>query len=73
MTSSLNGAEPLGRRLDEAMKSMVIYHAESDKNFFGRPWDVSAVSGISTHYYKGTDSVDEAYYRTLDWYRRVYE
>lgn len=73
MTSSLNGADALGRRLDEAMKSMVIYHAESDKNFFGRPWDVSAISGISTHYYKGTDSVDEAYYRTLDWYRRVYE
>lgn len=69
----LNGRPDLEERLSDAMDEAVIYHAQSDKNFWLKPWETANISGISAHYYLGTDSRDETYYRTLDWYHRVYE
>lgn len=72
LVAELNGAPELADDLAEAVAKTVVYHAASDKDFNGRPWDSSSVSGLSTHFYRGTDTRDESYYRTLDWYKRVY-
>jgi len=72
MTAKLNGRNDLALKLQQTMRLMVTYHAESANNFFNRPWDVSAISGVSTHYFKNSETLDESYYRTLDWYVRVY-
>lgn len=71
-TAILNGAQELACDIESAVKKVVIYHAASENDFNGRPWDSASISGMSTHFYTGTDSRDESYYRTLDWYKRVY-
>lgn len=70
-TAVVNGRDNLVGELDAAMGAMVTYHAESSKNFNQRPWDVRNISGVSTHACTGSDSPQEKYYRTLDWYRTV--
>lgn len=73
LTAVANGAPALVPVFDKALSETVVYHAESDIDFNRRKWNVNNISGLSTHFYKGGDSRQEAYYRTLDWYRRVYE
>lgn len=70
-TALLNGCPDLAARLESVMDKAVLYHDASENDFNNRPWN-SAVSGISTHFYKDLDTRDESYYRTLDWYKRVY-
>lgn len=70
-TALLNGCPDLAARLESVMDKAVIYHDASENDFNNRPWNF-AVSGISTHFYKGLDTRNESYYRTLDWYKRVY-
>ncbi len=72
LTATLNGRNDLAGSLKQAMRTMVTFHAESDNNFYDRPWDVSSISGVSTHYFKNSDLIEESYYRTLDWYARIY-
>ncbi|MDE6393449.1 MAG: hypothetical protein K2L59_09315 [Muribaculaceae bacterium] len=72
MTAELNGASELADVLGVAMGRTVLYNAASENDFNGRPWDSSSSSGVSTHFYVGSDSRDESYYRTLDWFKRVY-
>ena len=70
--ASLNGLEEERAAFAQALSLLVIYHDESAKNFNGKFWTSDDLCGISTHYYRGTDTVDESYYRTLAWFTRVY-
>ena len=73
LTAKANGAESLVGEIDRALGQLVIYHAESAKNFNLRPWKYpDALSGISTNLYDGGDSAEDEYYRSLDWFKRVY-
>lgn len=72
-TADANDASELVFDLDDALGRTVVYHAESSINFDKKAWDVSNISGLSTHYYRGTNTADESYYRTLDWFERVYK
>lgn len=71
-TAIANDREDLAAVFRGSLEAMVLYHAESDRNFNKRPWDTSKISGVSVHLYTGADTSAEAYYRTLDWFRRVY-
>lgn len=71
MTASLNDPY-LTSMLDSSLEKMVIYHAESKRDFNYHLWDTENISGISTHYYKGGNSANEDYYRSLKWFRRIY-
>ncbi len=73
LTASLNGDTSAAANLESAVADAVVYSAAFGKNFNQHQWDVTLISGLSTHYYKATDSKEEKYYRTLDWYKRVYE
>lgn len=59
---------------NSAMASLVIYAAASGLNFKWQPIDHSVYSGLSTHYYRGSDvnTRREEYYRSLDWYKAVW-
>lgn len=73
LTASLNDNDAAAANIEDAVADAVVYSAAFGKNFNQKPWDVSQISGLSTHYYKASDSAAEQYYRTLDWYKRVYE
>lgn len=66
-------APELTRQLGLALNELVIYHAASEKNFSGYVWDAANLSCVSTHLYDGADNEQNRYYRTLDWFKRVYE
>ena len=72
-TAELNGASEASKAFDEAADRMIVYHAESTRNFSLRPWDYQNISGVSTHFYQNGLGTDEAYYETLDWFKRVYK
>lgn len=70
--ANLNGNAQLADEVSDRVDNMVIYHAESPNNFDKKYWDVTNISGISISPFPcGTTSEDD-YYRTLDWYKRVY-
>lgn len=71
-TAELNGVGELVDDYRMALDRLVTFHAESPKNFNGRPWDTANICGISTHYYKDLPTKEEDYYRTLKWFKRVY-
>lgn len=71
-TARANGRDDLAAEFSTAMESMVTWHAETDKNFNLRPWNTENISGVSTHYYTGSQTQQEQYYTTLDWFKRVY-
>lgn len=56
----------------DALDSFVLYHDASAVNFWMQHWDISSISGISTHWFADEESVSNDYYRTLQWYKRVY-
>lgn len=56
-----------------AVGNMILYADTYDYDFRGVPIDRDKFSGINTHFYEGSDSRPERYYRTLDWYNRVYQ
>lgn len=72
ITADFNGRSDLSDRVRKAGEEMVIFHAESDKNFNGNPWDTSKINGVSTHYFVDSDSRNARYYKGLKWYKRVY-
>lgn len=65
-------ADALKKELADAMDAMVIFHAESSKNFNHREWDTSKISGISTHFFKFGNTQRDDFYRSLAWFNRVY-
>lgn len=72
-TAISNGQPELAENFNQSLHRAVIYHAESEFNFNNRPWDVNNISGLNTHYYKGGSTKEEEFYRTLDWFKKVYE
>lgn len=72
ITAALNNATYLIDQLDRALDNFILYHAESATNFNNKPWNVANISGVNSHYYSGGFSTSEEYYRSLDWFKRVY-
>lgn len=76
-TAELNAdsetATTLTENLDRALANMVLYMDASDRNFSKVLWNRDNISGISTHFFKDSSSQDDEYYRTLDWYTRLYK
>lgn len=71
-TATLNGNASLAEEIADAIDNMVIFHAESQFDFEGNYWDVSKISGISISPFTNGTTKEDDYYRTLDWYHRVY-
>lgn len=66
----------LWQSVQDSMNRFVIYHAESSKDFNNRQWVQTPLCGVSMHSLGeyGQKEVDhEPFYRTLDWYKAVYE
>ncbi len=62
------------RDFNEAMDKFVIYKAATKYDFAGREILAENYSGLSCHLYDPEDnSKTTNYYRSLDWYKRVYE
>ncbi|MGN0237547.1 MAG: clostripain-related cysteine peptidase [Lepagella sp.] len=70
--ATLNGNAPLAEEVINAVDNMVIFHAESNIDFNKRYWDVTKISGVSISAFPGGSTKEDDYYRTLDWYIRVY-
>ena len=71
-TATLNGNASLAEEIADAIDNMVLFHAESQCDFEGNYWDVSKISGISISPFTNGTTKEDDYYRTLDWYHRVY-
>ncbi len=68
-------ANKLDERIEsfiKAVNGMTLYADMYELDFNGVPIDRNKFSGINTHFYEGSDLRTERYYRTLDWYNRVY-
>ena len=70
--ANLNGNPQLADEVSDTVDSMVLFHAESQFDFEGNYWDVSNISGISISPFTNGTTKEDDYYRTLDWYHRVY-
>ena len=72
-----NPDAPDAEEFQKALDSMIIWKATTDVDFNYKPIDVEGYTGISCHGYASDDkeavsAADREYYRTLDWYKRVY-
>ena len=67
-----NNQEDRYKAFKMALDEFILYHAESDYDFSLRKWDSSKINGINSYLYLGNGSKDEAFYKTLAWYKRVY-
>lgn len=66
----------LWQSVQDSMNRFVIYHAESSKDFNNRQWVQTPLCGVSMHSLGEYDQKEvdhEPFYRTLDWYKAVYE
>jgi len=72
LTAECNGNFTASGTLRKAVAETVVYSAAFGKDFNLHEWDTSNISGLSTHYYHDTDTKSENFYRSLDWYKRVY-
>lgn len=58
----------------EAMSAFVLYKAATEVDFNYREISPEKYSGISCHFYDPSDATAKGeYYRTLEWFKRVYE
>lgn len=58
---------------EAAFNDMVIFSAATENDFNYRPINKENFSGISCHLFFDDGSRKSEFYKTLDWYRRVYE
>jgi hypothetical protein len=58
---------------NSALSDFVICHYESSTDFNHRLWGSDELSGISTHYFTDSAVASDDFYRSLDWYNRVYK
>lgn len=66
----------LWQGVQDSMNRFVVYHAESSKDFNNRQWVQTPLCGVSMHSlgeYGQKEADHEPFYRTLDWYKAVYE
>ena len=61
----------LSQDIKNALNKAVVYKRATSK-FITIPIDINKYCGISTHILKNDGSAQEEYYKTLDWYRKVY-
>lgn len=62
--------------VQDSMNRFVVYHAESSRDFNNRQWVQTPLCGVSMHSlgeYGQKEADHEPFYRTLDWYKAVYE
>lgn len=72
--ADLNPSAPDMSGFEAAMQKFIIYKGATKRDFSGNIIDQDNFSGISCHLYKPADnSASSKYYRTLDWFKRVYE
>ena len=72
--AATSASAPDYSEFQRAMDAFVIYKAATARDFAGRPIDQEHYSGVSCNLYNPIDKDNATeYYRTLDWYRRVYE
>ena len=58
---------------NKAMTEFVIWSAATPQDFNYRPIPEENYSGVSCHVFDATSNTDKSnYYKTLDWYKRVY-
>lgn len=71
---SSNENAPAIEQFDEAMEKFVVYKAATRLNFAGKEINQENYSGLSCHLYDPAATDEKsAYYRTLDWFKKVYE
>ncbi len=72
--ASTNENAPAAEEFEAAMEKFVIYKAATKFNFSGKEIDQQNYSGLSCHLYdpEANDEKTE-FYRSLDWFKRVYE
>ncbi len=66
----------LWQGVQDSMNRFVVYHAESSRDFNNRQWVQTPLCGVSMHSLGEYDQKEvdhEPFYRTLDWYKAVYE
>lgn len=69
-----NEYAPSIEEFEAAMSEYVVYKAATKYDFANREIVAENYSGLSCHLYDPTVATDKnTYYRTLDWYKRVYE
>lgn len=72
--ADLNPSVPDISGFEAAMDKFIIYKEATERDFAGNVIDRDNFSGISCHLYKPADkSSASEYYRSLDWFKRVYE
>lgn len=72
----LKDNDALWQGVQDSMNRFVVYHAESSKDFNNRQWVQTPLCGVSMHSlgeYGQKEADHEPFYRTLDWYKAVYE
>lgn len=57
---------------NQALDKLVIFKDSSTKDFSGKLILPENFSGISVHFFDDTEEPAEEYYKTLDWFERVY-
>ncbi|MCH5226860.1 MAG: hypothetical protein J1F16_03460 [Muribaculaceae bacterium] len=58
---------------EDALSTCVLYKASTENDFNNRPINPENFSGISTHVYTPSDTSDrEMYYKSYNWYQRVF-
>lgn len=70
--ADLNGSSDLKDNLMSSYTDMVSYSSATKTDFNNKYWDTSRIFGISTFYFRDNDSDLTNYYKTLDWYNKVY-
>lgn len=68
-----NESAPDIKYFEEALDGMVIYSAATDTDFNYYPINKENFSGVSCHLFFDDGSKKSEFYKTLDWYKRVYE
>lgn len=71
--SSNNKANPDVTVFEEALQDMILYSAATDKDFNYNSIDPEKFCGISCHVFTDDGSSKANFYKTLDWYNRVYK
>lgn len=71
--ASNNNAAPDVMEFEAVMDDMILYSAATDKDFNYNLIEPENFSGISCHIFVDDGSSKAEYYKTLDWYHRVYK
>ncbi|MBD5355937.1 MAG: hypothetical protein HDR88_02890 [Bacteroides sp.] len=65
--------ESLVEEFEKKLNEMVLYSAATNVDFNYNVIDLNKFSGISCHYFVDDNSRKAEFYKTLDWYKRVYK